>query len=134
MCRKRRSIIFGWRWNMAQNAKLSGTRALRLIARPIPRSTQPPRSIDYGDTFSVEIADIADAADIGPVNILRLGSVTHTYDFDQRICGLDYAIQNVQTTVAQLSVSAPASANDCPPGPYMLFALNGSGVAPKGLR
>ncbi len=95
-----------------------------------PKINVAPTSIDYGVTFSVETADIADAIDFGPVNILRLGSVTHSHNFDQRFCSLGYNIDslNTTTTVAQLTVTAPTRATDCPPGPYMLFVLNSSGV------
>ncbi len=95
-----------------------------------PKINFVPTSIDYGETFFVEISDIADATDIVAVNMLRSGSTTHMHNFDQRICRVEYAIDSfdVGSTIAQLSVSAPALATDCPPGPYMLFVLNSSGV------
>ena len=86
-----------------------------------PTITSAPASIDYGETFFVETAG---ATDFGQVNILRLGSATHAHNFDQRFCRLEFAIDSS----TQLSVSAPASATACPPGPYMLFVLNSSGV------
>jgi len=86
-----------------------------------PTITSAPASIDYGETFFVETAD---ANDVGQVNMLRLGSSTHAHNFDQRFCRSDFTIE----TSTQLSVSAPASATACPPGPYMLFVLNSSGV------
>ncbi len=92
-----------------------------------PTITSAPASIGYGATFLVETVD---ATDIDEVIILRNGSVTHAQNWDQRACSLEFVIDslNVDTTEAQLSVSGPGLATDCPPGPYMLFVLNSSGV------
>ncbi len=64
------------------------------------------------------------------MNLLRLGSSTHAHNFDQRFCRLEFVVDSldVVATLARLSVTAPAKATDCPPGPYMLFVLNSSGV------
>ena len=98
-----------------------------LFAGIRPTITSAPASISYGQTFLVETAD---TTEIDKVRILRNGSATHGQNWDQRVCSLEFAIDslNVETTEAQLSVTGPASATDCPPGPYMLFVLNSSGV------
>ena len=86
-------------------------------ARPTIRAT--PGSVTPQQTFFV---DTPDAADITQVSLVSLPSVTHAFDQNQRFNRLSF------TRVAGgLNVVAP-SANLAPPGPYMLFILNSSGV------
>lgn len=76
-------------------------------------------SIIYGQSFSVQIGNVA-ASQIGEVVLVRLPSVTHTLNFDQRRVVLPPpTVLNQQT----ISVAAPTDVNECPPGPYMLFVL-----------
>jgi hypothetical protein len=85
-----------------------------------PRVTGAPAAVTYGQTFTVSTPD---AAGIRGVTWLRLGSVTHGLNMDQRINRLGF------TAAADLvNVRAPGSRNYCPPGHYMLFILNASGV------
>lgn len=85
-----------------------------------PAITSAPTSVGYGQTFFVETPD---ATAITKVNWVRLGSVTHAFDMNQRINRLAFS----QAT-GGLNVTAPTSASLCPPGDYMLFILNGTGV------
>lgn len=55
--------------------------------------------------------------------LVRLGSVTHGNNQDQRRIPLNFS-----TTGSTLSVTMPTSGKVCPPGPYMLFILNSSGT------
>ena len=50
---------------------------------------------------------------------VRLGSVTHSFNSNQRINFLEFSGSG--TT---LRVKAPPSPNVCPPGHYMLFVLD----------
>ena len=89
------------------------------------RGTRPvisdaPSSIAYGSSFTVTTPD---AADIGKVSLIRLGSVTHAFDMNQRFQWLSFT-----RGAGALTLQAPASANRTPPGHYMLFILNGDGV------
>ncbi|WP_052326698.1 galactose oxidase-like domain-containing protein [Deinococcus peraridilitoris] len=72
--------------------------------------------IDYGDTFEVTTTD---AAQIGKATLIRLGSVTHSFDMNQRISTLDIVGRSGGT----LTLRAPGSPNLAPPGQYMLFIL-----------
>jgi hypothetical protein len=85
-----------------------------------PTISSAPTSIGGGQTFFVGTPD---AANITQVTWIRLGAVTHTFNQEQRISFLSFS----QTT-GGLNVTAPPSANLAPPGFYMLFLLNGSGV------
>ena len=51
------------------------------------------------------------------------GSSTHSFDFDQRVVSLSFT-----TGSAELSATAPPNGSIAPPGYYMLFLVNESGV------
>jgi hypothetical protein len=57
--------------------------------------------------------------------LAKLGSVTHSFDFGQRLAPLSPA-----GTVAEgrLSLRAPDNAHLYPPGYYMLFCLDAAGI------
>jgi hypothetical protein len=64
-----------------------------------------------------------DAANISQVTLIRLGSVTHSFNQNQRLNHLQFAAIS-----GGLQITAPASGNLAPPGHYMLFLVNGNGV------
>jgi galactose oxidase-like protein/List-Bact-rpt repeat protein len=85
-----------------------------------PTLTGVAATLSYGTSFPVTTPN---GASIAKVTLLRLGSVTHSFDENQRFIALDF-----RQTATGLSVTAPASANLAPPGHYMLFLVNGNGV------
>jgi hypothetical protein len=85
-----------------------------------PTITSGPSSVKYGNTFFVATPD---ATAITQVTWIRLGSVTHSFNQNQRLNHLTFA----QAT-GGLNITAPANANIAPPGHYMLFLLNSQGV------
>jgi hypothetical protein len=87
-----------------------------LFKGPRPTITAAPAVISYGQAFEVQTPQ---ADQIGQVSWIRLPSVTHSFDQNQRINFLP-----TQVNGNALSVTAPANANDCPPGHYMLFLLS----------
>ena len=83
-------------------------------ARPIiPKA---PAQVTYGAAFNVETPN---SNDVGQVTLVRLSSVTHSNNQNQRINFL-----NFQHAAGGVTVTAPANASVCPPGHYMLFLLN----------
>ena len=68
--------------------------------------------------FVGETSATPDAAAITGVNWIRLSANTHSFNENQRINHLGFT-----QTANALSVTAPSSANLCPPGHYMLFIL-----------
>jgi hypothetical protein len=92
-------------------------------ARPVVTGATPQVSA-YGQTLFVETPD---AAGIAKVSLIRLGSVTHAFDQGQRLVPLSFSPAS-----GGLSVSLPASRTVAPPGPYMIFLLNGNGVPSVG--
>ena len=85
-----------------------------------PTITSAPSFVKYSQAFTVETPD---AADIASAVFIRPGAVTHAFDMDQRLVGLAYT-----TGSGTLLVTAPPNSNLAPPGYYMLFLLNSSGV------
>lgn len=74
----------------------------------------------YGQTVFIGTAN---ATSITKVSLIRLGSTTHTFDESAR-----YMRLNFTQAAGGLNVTMPANGNLAPPGYYMLFILNGSGV------
>jgi hypothetical protein len=85
-----------------------------------PTITSAPQLVQYAQSFTVQTPN---AAAISKVSLIRLPSVTHSFDQDQRFQYLSFT-----AGAGQLTVQAPATANLAPPGYYMLFVLNGNGV------
>lgn len=87
-------------------------------ARPVVTSV--PSTISYGHSFFVTTPD---AASIAAVTLIRLSSVTHSFNMNQRFLRLPF-LQGA----GGVNVTAPSVAELAPPGDYMLFLVNGSGV------
>ena len=87
-------------------------------ARPVISST--PTQLSINQVFTVQTPD---AARIAKVVLIRNGSVTHTFNMDQRYVPLSFTAGS-----GSLTVTAPATSNLVPPGNYMLFLVDTSGV------
>ncbi|MBA3522896.1 MAG: DUF1929 domain-containing protein [Gemmatimonadales bacterium] len=85
-----------------------------------PQITSAPSTVSYGQRFTVSTPD---AARIGKVAWVRLGSVTHAFDQNQRYVPLVFS-----RTATGVVVTPPTSRNVAPPGHYMLFVLSLEGV------
>ena len=85
-----------------------------------PTITSAPASVGYGQIFFVQTPD---AANISQVTWVRLSSVTHAFNQNQRLLHLSFS----QGT-GGLNVTSPANVNLSPPGDYMLFIVNSNGV------
>ncbi|MEO8089441.1 MAG: galactose oxidase-like domain-containing protein [Gemmatimonadales bacterium] len=91
-----------------------------LFKGPRPVISDAPAAVAYGGSFTVTTPE---AADIGKVSLIRLGSVTHAFDMNQRFQWLPFT-----RGTGELTIMAPQDANRTPPGHYMLFILDGTGV------
>jgi hypothetical protein len=85
-----------------------------------PTITSAPSSIPYGNTLTVQTPN---ASTISSVVLVRNGTVTHAVGMDQRMVGMNFTVGS-----GSLTVTAPPNSNIAPPGYYMLFILNSSGV------
>jgi galactose oxidase len=64
---------------------------------------------------------------IAKVTWIRLGSVTHSFDQNQRLNTLSFT-----RGAGQITITAPANANLCPPGHYILYLVDDQGVPSVG--
>ena len=85
-----------------------------------PTITTAPSVTGYGSSFQVQTPD---AANIASVVLMKDGSVTHAFDMDQRLVGLNFTAGS-----GALTVTGPPNGNIAPPGYYMLFLINNAGV------
>jgi Galactose oxidase-like, Early set domain/Calx-beta domain/Glyoxal oxidase N-terminus len=90
-----------------------------LAARPTINSA--PASVNLGETFNVSISS---GTQVTSAALMKLPSVTHGLNFDQRRVVL--TPQFASTT--NLTLTIPTSGNICPPGYYMLFVMTSTGV------
>ncbi|MDQ3597919.1 MAG: DUF1929 domain-containing protein [Pseudomonadota bacterium] len=86
-----------------------------LFKGPRPVIKSAPSSVAYGSTF-----DVSTEGTVTGFSLIRMSSVTHATNTDQRYMRLASS-----GTGASRIVSAPVNRNVAPPGFYMLFALNG---------
>ena len=85
-----------------------------------PTMTSVPAAISWSTSFTVSTPD---AANISSVVLMRPGAPTHAFDMEQRMVGMSFTKGS-----GTLTVTAPPNGNIAPPGYYMLFLLNSSGV------
>jgi hypothetical protein len=100
------------------NAEIYSPAYLFRGTRPVIASA--PNLISYNSSFSVGTTN---PAQIAKVSLLRLGSVTHHFNVDQRYLSLPF-----QTSSNALTVQAPADSTSALPGYYMLFILDTNGI------
>jgi hypothetical protein len=85
-----------------------------------PTISSSPSTANHGQTVFVGTPN---ATAITRVTLTRISSVTHAQNWDQRFLNLTFA-----QVSGGLNVTLPSSGNNCPPGHYLLWILNGSGV------
>jgi hypothetical protein len=94
-----------------------------LSAGPRPVITLAPQTLGYNAQFSVSVAGVPGTS-ISRAVLVRLGSVTHGFNMNQRTVQLNV----VASGTTSLTLQAPPNANVAPPGHYMLFLLSNQGV------
>ncbi|MDX2045896.1 MAG: AbfB domain-containing protein [Chitinophagaceae bacterium] len=89
-----------------------------LATRPVISSA--PSRIGYQMRFGITMnnSDV-----ITKVHLIKLGSVTHSTNFEQRLVPLTYSQSG-----ASITATAPTNTFIAPPGFYMLIAVNNAGV------
>ena len=87
-------------------------------ARPV--ITSVPAQVGYNQTITIQTPD---ASGISRVAFIKLGSVTHQFNMDQRYVPLTFTAGS-----GNLSVQTPVNGNLAPPGHYMLFIVDTNGV------
>jgi hypothetical protein len=95
--------------------KPDGTLAAR------PSITSAPAKLFYAQSFTVQTPN---AGAVTRGSLIRLSSVTHAFNASQLIFPLTF----VKTGATSIQAAGPTNANLAPPGPYLLFLINASGV------
>ena len=101
--------------------KTDGNRATRPVIEQMPGALPPV--VNPGSTFNLSSPN---AASIERVTLVKTGSVTHSFDMDQRFIEPDFTIDG-----DQVRVSLPANPYETPPGYYMVFIINDHGTPSK---
>ena len=104
--------------SLAQTGEIFSPPYLFKGARPTISSA--PGTLGYGQAFTISTPD---AASISRVALVKAGSVTHSNNFDQRYVDCTFSAGS-----GSLSATAPPDSNHAPPGWYMLFLVNSTGV------
>lgn len=79
-----------------------------------------PGVLGHNAAFQIQTPD---AANIISAVLIKAGAVTHAFDMDQRLVGLSFTVGS-----GVLNATTPPNSNIAPPGYYLLFVLNSSGV------
>lgn len=85
-----------------------------------PTIVSVPTSVGYAQTFTIATPN---DSSISMVSFIKLGSVTHAFDQDERMNTLTFS-----RATGGLQVVTPANGNLAPPGYYLLFIVNAQGV------
>jgi Domain of unknown function (DUF1929) len=86
-----------------------------------PKIIQSPQILNYGQSNIITIQD----GTIDPtVVLIKLGTVTHSFDYGQRLAKLPV---QMNADLASVTITAPDNSHLYPPGHYMMFYLNNIG-------
>lgn len=92
-----------------------------LFRGPRPTISFAPGAAGYGSGFTVATPN---AGQIGSVVLTSPTATTHNFDENNRYVPLNFSVTGGGT----LQVTAPPNANYAPPGPYLLWVVDGNGV------
>ncbi len=84
-----------------------------------PEILSAPDSVNVGDQLSIQV----DTAGISRVTLVKTGSVTHSFNMDQRFLELPFVASGTS-----LTADLPVRASDTPPGFYQMFVIDDAGV------
>jgi hypothetical protein len=91
-----------------------------LFKGPRPTITSVPANIQHGSQFFVATPD---AASISRVTMIRSGTMTHSFNVDQKFVDMTFTV-----VPGGLMVNAPTNPNNAPGGYYMIFIHSDLGV------
>jgi YVTN family beta-propeller protein len=90
------------------------------VRAPRPSIASAPTWIDIGKTVALELAD---AGAVSRVTLVKTGSMSHSFNFEQRFLELPF-----RASGSRVTVQAPTRAAEAPPGYYLLFVFDAAGV------
>jgi hypothetical protein len=85
-----------------------------------PSITSAPSSMGYGATVTIGTTQTSQTK---WVSLIRPGSATHSLNTDQRVVNVNFSVES-----STLRLTIPTDRSIAPPGWYMLFVTNTSGV------
>ncbi len=88
-----------------------------LAPRPLIKSVE---DFSYAQTFSLSFAR---TTSVSKVSLIKLGSVTHSFNMSQRFLKLEFSQKGTR-----LTINSPTSPFIAPPGFYLLFIFDDQGV------
>ncbi|MFK8079044.1 MAG: galactose oxidase-like domain-containing protein [Granulosicoccus sp.] len=89
-----------------------------------PELEKLPEQVNYGDSFVVRSDD---AYAVKKAHLIKLGSVTHSQNQDQRLIPVSFRSQN-----NTLLITAPENREIAPPGHYLLYVIDTNGTPSVG--
>ncbi len=89
-----------------------------------PRLSSVPDQVNYAQSV---VMGVSDANSIDRMHLIKLGSVTHSQNQEQRLVPLEF-----EKFSGAVSVTFPSSRYVAPPGHYLLYAVNNDGVPSLG--
>ena len=92
---------------------------------PRPEISSVPQAVAYGQPFVVSSPQASSILSSGRVTLVRLSSVTHSFNMNQRFAELS---PSAGPAVNSLILKVPNEPNTYPPGHYMLFFIDGNGT------
>lgn len=92
-------------------------------ASPRPELTNETTVLTYRGSGSVTVGNVTSDLEDGSLVLVKLGSITHAFDYGQILADLDFSVTEGQ----ELSFALPDNANLYPPGYYMMFYVNAQG-------
>lgn len=95
-----------------------------LFKGPRPVIGSAPPLVHPGRTFAIDTT----ATNVSAVTMLRIGSMTHSFNSDQRFLSLPFTAEP-----GRIVAQAPANVHDVMPGYYLLFLVNEAGVPSVGV-
>ncbi len=98
-----------------------GSLAVRPVLDQVPGAL--PMVVNPAKTFNLSSPD---TARIARVTMVKTGSVTHSFDMEQRFIEPEFTIDG-----AQIRVTLPANPYETPPGYYLVFLIDGNGTPSK---
>ena len=98
-----------------------------LITTKRPQITSQPFTAPFAYNTPFEVS-YTSSASIASAVLVRLGSVTHAFNMEQRVIGLCGSTSPCSGLSNTLNLTTPLNGNIAPPGYYMLFLIDSAGV------
>lgn len=90
-----------------------------------PEISSAPQAVAYGQRFTISSPQASGIVSGGRVTLVRLSSVTHCFNMNQRLIEL---ARTSGPTANEITLRVPTNRNYCSPGHYRLFLVDENGT------